>query len=221
MSQNIRKRIIKNIDYIIALILTIIVIRITRVVFQNEIVELDTNFYKFVVENIRNKYLTYFMRAVTILGSSIVIILICIFVMIRIKKKKIVTCICVNPIIIVVLNYILKNIVARKRPEEFFLIIEKGFSFPSGHSMVSTAFYGFFIYLLYKYYKDKKKYILIGINIILIPLIMFSRVYLGVHYLSDIIAGCLISIIYLIIYIRIINRLIREEVGYENKKSIS
>ena len=218
MSQNIRKRIIKNIDYIIALILTIIVIRITRVVFQNEIVELDTNFYKFVVENIRNKYLTYFMRAVTILGSSIVI---CIFVMIRIKKKKIVTCICVNPIIIVVLNYILKNIVARKRPEEFFLIIEKGFSFPSGHSMVSTAFYGFFIYLLYKYYKDKKKYILIGINIILIPLIMFSRVYLGVHYLSDIIAGCLISIIYLIIYIRIINRLIREEVGYENKKSIS
>ena len=91
MSQNIRKRIIKNIDYIIALILTIIVIRITRVVFQNEIVELDTNFYKFVVENIRNKYLTYFMRAVTILGSSIVIILICIFVMIRIKKKKIVT----------------------------------------------------------------------------------------------------------------------------------
>ena len=149
MSQNIRKRIIKNIDYIIALILTIIVIRITRVVFQNEIVELDTNFYKFVVENIRNKYLTYFMRAVTILGSSIVIILICIFVMIRIKKKKIVTCICVNPIIIVVLNYILKNIVARKRPEEFFLIIEKGFSFPSGHSMVSTAFYGFFIYLPY------------------------------------------------------------------------
>ena len=219
MSQNIRKRIIKNIDYIIALILTIIVIRITRVVFQNEIVELDTNFYKFVVENIRNKYLTYFMRAVTILGSSKVRIIgnaTC-------NIHKVLPNVDLSKLHIrELVNYnILKNIVARKRPEEFFLIIEKGFSFPSGHSMVSTAFYGFFIYLLYKYYKDKKKYILIGINIILIPLIMFSRVYLGVHYLSDIIAGCLISIIYLIIYIRIINRLIREEVGYENKKSIS
>lgn len=214
----LKKKIINNLDYIIALILTIIVLRITIIVFKSEIVDIDMNFYKFIVENIRNEYLTYFMKFITILGSSIVIILLCIVSLIITKNKKIAFFICLNPMIVVTLNYLLKNIVARKRPTEFFLIIEKGFSFPSGHSMTSTAFYGFIIYLTHKYCHTKKRNLIIIANILLIPLIMFSRVYLGVHYLSDIIAGCLISIIYLIIYIRITNKVIREEVVYENKK---
>ena len=70
--------------------------------------------------------------------------------------------------------------------------------------MVSMAFYGFLIYLIYKNVKNKYlRYSLMSILFILIILIGISRVYLGVHYTSDVLGGFLISIAYLILYIRI------------------
>ena len=72
--------------------------------------------------------------------------------------------------------------------------------------MISMAFYGFLIYLIYKYVKNKKlKYISITLISILIIFIGISRIYLGVHYTSDILAGFLFSISYLIIFILIAN----------------
>ena len=62
----------------------------------------------------------------------------------------------INLLISTVLNIILKNVVQRPRPNEFRLITETGYSFPSGHSMVSMAFYGFLIYLIYKLVKIVK-----------------------------------------------------------------
>ena len=104
------------------------------------------------------------------------------------------------------LNQILKYIVQRNRPEGYRLIDESGYSFPSGHSMVSTAFYGFLIYLVIKKVKNKylKNFLVILLSILII-LIGFSRVYLGVHYASDVIAGFFISIAYLILFITMIS----------------
>lgn len=83
--------------------------------------------------------------------------------------------------------------------------MQVGYSFPSGHSMVSMAFYGFLIYLIYNNIKNKYiKWILICSLSILIILIGISRIYLGVHYTSDVLAGFLISISYLVIYTRIV-----------------
>lgn len=208
----LKKIIKKNIDYIIAFISIIIVSRITITILKKELFEIDMSFYQFIVNSIRNKYLTYFMKFITILGSSKIIILLTLIMLFAFSNKKLKIFITLNPILIVVINQLLKNIVARKRPTEFFLIVEKGFSFPSGHAMVSTACYGLLMYLIYKYTKKTHKNILMIMISILILLIMFSRIYLGVHYLSDVVVGCLISIIYLIIYIRIMNRCIRGEV---------
>jgi undecaprenyl-diphosphatase len=69
-------------------------------------------------------------------------------------------------------------------------------------------FYGYFIYLIYKYVKNKYlKWTAISLLSILICLIGISRIYLGVHYTSDVLAGFLISISYLICYITIAKKI--------------
>ena len=103
----------------------------------------------------------------------------------------------------------LKNIVQRPRPLEYRIIDETGYSFPSGHSMVSAAYYGFIIYLIYKMVENKKiKWTLITILSLLVISIGISRIYLGVHYTSDVIAGFLISISFLVIYTSIVSKIL-------------
>ena len=73
--------------------------------------------------------------------------------------------------------------------------------------MVSMAFYGFLIYLIYKNVKNKYlKWISITILSLLITLIGISRIYLGVHYTSDVLGGFLISISYLIVFTNFLPR---------------
>jgi undecaprenyl-diphosphatase len=84
-----------------------------------------------------------------------------------------------------ILVEIIKNIVKRPRPPHY-LIEVSGYSFPSGHATLSTAL-AFSLYLILKDKVNKK--ILLIFCIIYPLLISFSRVYLNVHYLSDVIAG--------------------------------
>ena len=113
----------------------------------------------------------------------------------------------INLIIVTLLNQGMKFILQRPRPTEYRIIEETGYSFPSGHSMVSMAFYGLLIYLIYKHIENKYlKWLLISILSLLIVLIGFSRIYLGVHYVGDVIAGFLFSIAYLILFIKSINK---------------
>ena len=85
--------------------------------------------------------------------------------------------------------------------------------------MISMAFYGFLIYLSIKYLKNKKmKIVLITFLSILIILIGISRIYLGVHYTSDVIAGFMISVCYLIIFTSLVKKyIIEREDGNDSK----
>ena len=77
--------------------------------------------------------------------------------------------------------------------------------------MVSMAFYGYLIYLIYRFVKNKYlKWISIVLLSLLICLIGISRIYLGVHYTSDVLGGFLISISYLVIYISASNKFFKE-----------
>lgn len=96
-----------------------------------------------------------------------------------------------------VLNYILKLIINRSRPFDFFLVEQSGLSYPSGHSMVSMSMYLTFAYLISKeeYFKDKKKIIYIA-ALMDVFLMGISRMYLGVHWPTDIIGGFIMGYIY-------------------------
>mgnify|MGYP001941756557 FL=1 len=88
-----------------------------------------------------------------------------------------------------ILNPLLKNIFDRERPTLLRLIDISGFSFPSGHAMGSTSFFGSAMYIAQRRASGSTKGVIIGLCVALILLISISRVYLGVHYPSDIIAG--------------------------------
>jgi membrane-associated phospholipid phosphatase len=97
-------------------------------------------------------------------------------------------------------NLLLKFIFQRTRPSIHPLITETGYSFPSGHSMVSFVLYGMITYFLVLFYvKRFAKIITILFFSLLVLIIGVSRIYLGVHYPSDVLAGFAIGGTWLII----------------------
>lgn len=87
-----------------------------------------------------------------------------------------------------ILNIWIKYIVGRERPSILVEANAQGYSFPSGHAMISIVCYGFLTYLLIKKYPNKKGILATSFTI-LIFLIGISRYIINVHYLTDVIAG--------------------------------
>ena len=201
----------KNVKWIVLFLCIILIIGIIQDLLNKEIDKLDVAGYNMVSEYLISDNVTPIAKAITQLGGAIFLIGLSITLAIIIKNKKIGILIWVNIAISTLLNQILKFIIQRPRPTEFRIIDESGYSFPSGHSMVSAAFYGFLIYLIYKNVKNKYlKWGLITILSLLIFLIGISRIYLGVHYTSDVLAGFLIAISYLIIFITVADLWIKD-----------
>lgn len=148
-----------------------------------------------------NDNLTNFFKAITFLGSTWFIVIASLILVISSKKNRFYFAI--NPICCTLLNRLLKRIFVRPRPVLINLIKESDYSFPSGHSMISVAFYGFLIYLIWK--KDWKlrwKLLFCIPLALLIILIGMSRIYLGVHFASDVIGAYMVALMYLIIFIK-------------------
>ena len=212
MKEKSKEFITKNLKWIILFICLIGFLALAEDVFHKEIMKGDIIGYKIISTFLISDFTTPIAKFITNFGGAIFLIILTITLFILIKNKKIGLSIILNLIVITGLNQILKYILQRPRPTEYRLIEETGFSFPSGHSMVSMAFYGYLIYLIYKYVKNKDlKWISIVLLSILICSIGISRIYLGVHYTSDVLGGFLLSISYLVIYISSIKKLIPEE----------
>ena len=88
-----------------------------------------------------------------------------------------------------------KNIYQRPRPEILHLVEEKGFSFPSGHSLAVTIMVGTLIVILSQRIKNTvwRKIVQIGLGIYLVS-VLVSRIYLGVHYPSDVFASLCVGL---------------------------
>ena len=197
-----------NYKWIIFLVCLILFLALTEDVLEYQIIKQDITFYNILKKYLIKDTITPYMKIITNFGGATCLITITILILIIVKNKKIGLLTITNLVTITILNQILKFILRRPRPTEFRIINETGYSFPSGHSMISMAFYGFLIYLIYKNIKNKYlKTILIIVLSLLIIAIGISRIYLGVHYVSDVIGGFLISISYLIVYIKLIKKI--------------
>ena len=95
--------------------------------------------------------------------------------------------------------YIVKELVARPRPDAWLAsYVEQSFSFPSGHAALSVAFYGFIAWVMAHQWPHRSRSIFIAAAI-LVALIIFTRLYLGLHYLTDVAGGAAIGAIFLML----------------------
>lgn len=102
----------------------------------------------------------------------------------------------------------LKNLFGRSRPDIPLLNEAAGLSFPSGHALMSVTFYGLLIHIVWNTVKpDWWKWVLIVLLILLILIIGFTRIYLRVHYPSDVFAGFAIGFLWLVISIYVLGRM--------------
>ena len=201
--KNLKNVNFKNKKTIILFVSLILFIFLTYNIFNNKIAFIDS-YIEGIILSIRNDKLTDIMTIITNISSAYALIVITILLLILIKNKKIPILITFNLIFSFLTSQLIKIILRRDRPVNISLVNAMGFSYPSGHSMVSMAYFGFIAYLVYKYIDNTiVKVILIITLFVSIFAIGFSRIYLGVHYFSDVLGGFLLSISYLMLFINI------------------
>lgn len=204
--ENIKIFLIKNYKWIVLFVCIISLLFLIEDVMDEDIMIFDEKGYYIVQKYLISDTMTPLARCITNFANMYWLIGMSVLLFIIIKNKKTSILFFINLVLSALTNFILKQIIQRPRPIEHRIIDEKGYSLPSGHSMVSMAFYGFLIFFIYKNIKNKYiKIALITLLSILIISIGISRIYLGVHYTSDVLAGFLVAISYLIIFIHAIN----------------
>ena len=152
------------------------------------------------------------MLFITFLGTHIFLIpanLLLIFYFVFVKNKtwfsiRVFT-IAISSLLLMIL---LKQLFQRKRPLSPLLKAARGLSFPSGHAIMAVTFYGLLIYIVQ--HTILIEWLAVLLTVLLIVLIIwigYSRIYLRVHYASDVIAGFIIGLCWLLISLAVINKL--------------
>ena len=190
----------KRTNIIIIIALTILLIIEIILVKTNSFPQIDSFVYT-LISNFITPVNTAIFKFFSFFGSEIFIIILCLLVLFLFKKKSRGIGFTFILLLSTLFNQGLKLIVGRERPDINQLVTESSYSFPSGHTMIITTIVGLFIFYLWNNKKGSrtKKIVITIILTIIAFLVMLSRIYLGVHYFSDIIGGITASLLLLAI----------------------
>lgn len=169
----------------------IIFLIISYFALTNEILAFDTVIREYIYE-LRNENLTLIMKSITYLGNWQTITVLCFFLLLfSSTRMSFGVPLSATAIISAMLQKLLKNAFHRERPDiALHLIQQGGFSFPSGHSMTVLVFYGMMIYLCRQKMNNRTAANIVTVLLfLLIFFIGLSRIYLGVHYPTDVLGG--------------------------------
>ena len=160
------------------------------------------------VQGLEAPWLTSIMKVFTWIGSGYVVSLIALigfivlFFVLRYRHQAFLLISVIAGSVL--LNSSLKNYFKRERPEIHRIMDANGFSFPSGHSMMAFALYAIIAYIAWRNVKTTmSRVVLILFTALMIIMIGTSRIYLGVHYPSDIIGGFAASALWVTIAISV------------------
>ena len=202
---------------IIASILLIIIFTIIAVIVNNSTnILIDEKVYN-IISKFESNVATMFFKIITYLGNAKFICCFCIiFLLLSKTRDKVGMPLTLSVIACGILNIVLKNIFQRTRPSLEQLVFEDSFSFPSGHSMIIATICVMLIYLVYKYINNKNVRITLYV---ICPLVIFlvgiSRIYLRVHYFTDVLGGWCLGIA-----ISLITSCIIDKINNKNSRSV-
>ena len=150
----------------------------------------------------RSPTLTPLMNLVSLLGEQVIIaasFLLCLYLAVRARWDTLQTF-----LLLVagqeVVNYTLKFLIARHRPTILTLVHETSYSFPSGHAMGSTVFYGVLALWFWRAgYGGRYRWLWFALAALITLAVGVSRIYLGAHYFSDVLAGYLAGLAWILL----------------------
>ncbi len=197
------------------LVITLLLIIATTCIMKSDLYNIILNFDHKIIDSINyfintnNTNFTSIFKVLTNFGDFYIplVIIICIFIFI--KNKKYFYILISGYSFSGLIVYISKTIIQRPRPLSALIDIPKSFSFPSGHTLTSIVFYITLWYLLTYKATNKVKIITFIMTLLIVILIGISRIYLGVHYFSDVIGGIILALPILFMIINISKKVLR------------
>lgn len=173
-------------------------------VLKGKPMRIDRLCHSLFVEKLRSPALTVVMKAVSNLASAPFIVGALVAAFVWAPCRFWVVCAAVNVGTISAIDQLLKVLVRRPRPQGFRLVEAPGLSFPSGHSMAAMAFYGYGIWLTQSAAGGFSSGLLITVVLACVILaIGVSRIYLGVHYASDVLGGFCLASAWVVLFVRL------------------
>lgn len=204
VGRRLGRLVVANKRIVILAACAIVFVALLEDVLEGDLSRIDSAAYAVIVERLRADWLTPVMEAISALATPVSLVVLLLVIVAFAPGKRPGACAAVNLVLVFLLNQALKFAIQRPRPDGFQLAVEQGFSFPSGHSMVAMAFFGLLVWMVWRYEPDRATRIgcaaAFGAVIVLVGV---SRIYLGVHYASDVLAGFCVSLAWLAIYTRV------------------
>tara|TARA_R110000868_G_scaffold71637_3_gene209549 strand:- start:504 stop:1232 length:729 start_codon:yes stop_codon:yes gene_type:complete len=206
-----------TLPYVITVIVALVIVvgginlfvELTETLKTEMLTTYDTAITDYVI-SYRNPGLTSYFKFMTNIGDVYgYLIVLAVFLLVSLlvfKRWKYVVQATLVLALATISNMMLKRFIDRARPSIEHLVSVETLSYPSGHAMSAMAFYGFLIFLVTKFNINKvMKYVLILVLITLILSIGISRIYLGVHFPSDIAGGFIAGLIWVVFCVLLFN----------------